>query len=80
MGAKFSLGQKVKLISVVDENDNKKYPQFEQYLGKVGIIADVSNFPYGPIIEKPPSHYIYTLRFGDREVSGVPEECLISVE
>lgn len=80
MGSKFSLGQKVKVISKIDENGNKKYQEFEQYVGTVGIVVDISNFPFGFIAEEPQQHYIYKLKFKDREINAVLEECLISAE
>lgn len=79
MGSKWNKSQEVKLISVIDQHQHRKYPELEQYISKTGTVVDVYNVPIEPIasgkVETPKDNYIYTVLIDKREVA-VPEECL----
>lgn len=79
MGSKWNKGQKVKLISVIDQHQHRKYPEFEQYVSKVGTVVNIGIAPIKPLpngkVVTPEDDYIYTVLIGMREVT-VPGECL----
>lgn len=85
MAAKFGLGQKVKFVTALDENENKMYPAFEQYIGKVGIVTDSFNVPHiaenlieGRDMGEPKASYLYVVHVGSKKLGAVPEECLVA--
>jgi hypothetical protein len=89
MAAKFGEGQKVKFTSALDEQGCESYPQFKQYIGKIGTIIQVSNFPHPHIAEdlvdgrdmgEPAEYYLYAVQLGSEKLEAVPEECLVAAD
>jgi len=87
MVAKFGPGQKVAFVTVLNENGNKKYPIFEQYVGKVGTVIDSFNVPHivedlieGRDMGEPEACYVYAIRVGSEKLEAVPEEYLVATD
>jgi len=87
MVAKFGPGQKVEFISVLNENGNKRYPIFEQYVGKAGTVIDSFNVPHivedlieGRDMGEPKACYVYAMQVGSKKLGAVPEECLAAAD
>ncbi len=84
MAAKFGPDQKVKFVTVFDENENEMYPAFQRYIGKVGTVIDSFNIPHivedlieGKDMGEPKACYVYAIQVGSQKLGAVPEECLV---
>ena len=69
MGAKYAKGQKVRIISLMDEHLKVKHPQIEKHVSESGIIIDSRWFgisePYPPMHGPGPRifhHHLYMIQ------------------
>ena len=80
MTPKYTEGQKVKVVLVKDQHMHVKYPEFEPYVSKRGTIVDSLWVEQEGIgmegVDVLREYYLYTVRIGNKEVEGIPEECL----
>jgi len=81
MASKYIEGQKVKIVPVKDQHMHLKYPELEPYVSKSGTIVDFyfvvyQELPRAKGLDLPRENYFYTVRLGNKEVKGIPEECL----
>lgn len=89
MGPKYARGQKVRIISAMDQHFKPKYPKLEEHVSESGVIIDYHWFgisePYRLAHKLKPQifgHYIYTIRLdknGSLMKEG-PEDALESIE
>jgi hypothetical protein len=84
MGAKYTKGQKARIISLRDEHLKAKHPHIEEYVSQTGIIVESRWYgiseSYRPSSEHPRmiGHYIYDVRL-DRVrkiIRAIPEDAL----
>ncbi len=84
MGAKYSKGQKVRIISLRDEHLKAKHPHIEEYVSQTGIIVESHWYgiseSYHHSSERPRvmGHYIYDVRLdrGRKIIRAIPEDAL----
>ena len=81
MASKYIEGQKVKIVPVKDQHMHLKHKRIEPLVSKSGTIVDfyfvISQEPSrGEGSDLPRENYFYTVRIGNKEVKGIPEECL----
>ena len=74
MAPKYIKGQKVKIISVKDQHMHVKYPEFEPFVSKSGIIIESAWVGFEGLYV-PRDNYYYKVRI-ENEVKAIPEDCL----
>ncbi len=69
-------GQRVEIVSIVDEHLKAKYPEVEQYVGEIGTVVESYWVDFeGPNL--PKKYYFYHVRIDrDNRMIAVPEEAL----
>ena len=84
MGAKYTKGQKVRIVSLRDEQLKAKHPHIEEYVSQTGVILEFHWYgvseSYRPGSEHPNmiGHYIYDVRLGrdSKIIMAIPENAL----
>ena len=84
-GAKYAKRQKVRIISVKNQQLKPKYPQIEKHVSESGVVIGCHWFgisePYRPMRRPGPrifGHYLYTIQLDKdgSEIRDVPEDAL----
>lgn len=75
MTPKYIKGQKVTIVPVKDQHMHVKYPEFEPFVSKSGIIIESAWVGFEGL-DVPRDNYLYTVRVENEEVNRIPEECL----
>jgi hypothetical protein len=80
--AKYSDGERVKVIRVFDGCGYEKFPEFNRYIGKFGNIIQTHTIGFGGVpgtnkVEIPVSSFIYTVMIDSNKVE-MPEDILQS--
>ena len=78
MEARYSKGQRVEIVSVINEHLRAKYPEIEDYAGTIGKVVESYWIGFeGPNL--PKEYYFYQVRTDkDNHVIAVPEDALKS--
>jgi hypothetical protein len=76
--ARYSKGQQVEIVSVMNEHLRAKYPEMEDYVGTIGTVVESYWIGFeGPNL--PKEYYFYRVRIDkDNRVIAVPEDALKS--
>ncbi|MCK4790347.1 MAG: hypothetical protein KAV87_41805 [Desulfobacteraceae bacterium] len=76
MESRYSKGQRVEIVSVINEHLRAKYPEIETYVGAIGTVVESYWIGFeGPNL--PKEYYFYHVRTErDNCVIAVPEEAL----
>jgi hypothetical protein len=76
--ARYSKGQQVEIVSVMNEHLRAKYPEIEDYVGTIGTVVESYWIGFeGPNL--PKEYYFYRVRIDkDNRVIAVPEDALKS--
>ena len=88
MGPKYAKGQKVRIISLVDEHLKAKHPHIEEYMSQTGVVVESHWYgvskPYPPSSKHPHviDHCIYDVCLDrDRKIiRAIPEYALEPLE
>jgi hypothetical protein len=78
--AKYTIGQRVKIIRKLNDCGDDKFPEFNKYIGKFGIVTQSHKIGFGGIsgtkkVELPDSIYVYTVKIDNSDLD-LPEDML----
>ena len=77
MVKKYANGQRVAIISVLDQNRTPKYPEIQSYVSKIGSVVE-GYYLYDKMPKTLRIHYTYTVRMdGSNKEITVPEDALV---